>query len=167
MRDYFKPLRRKMGVVTLVLALAAMGGWFRSQSRFEYVFINVGKVSIGVTSMHEGLDFARTIALDQNIRTNFIDYKSVELHVLPDDPFNRTPWSADFKFDWRWDWAGFHVGEGQYPERRDQDCMIPYWSIVIPLTLLAAWLLLSKPRRSKATALAGDTFGSVSTNASL
>ena len=23
---------------------------------------------------------------------------------------------------------------------------IPYWSIVVPLTLLAAWLLLSKPR---------------------
>jgi hypothetical protein len=26
---------------------------------------------------------------------------------------------------------------------------IPYWSIVIPLTLLSAWLLLSNPKRSK------------------
>jgi len=26
---------------------------------------------------------------------------------------------------------------------------IPYWSIVIPMTLLSAWLLLSKPRVAK------------------
>ena len=25
---------------------------------------------------------------------------------------------------------------------------VPYWSVVLPLTLLAAWLLLSKPRKS-------------------
>ena len=25
--------------------------------------------------------------------------------------------------------------------------IIPYWSLVIPLTLLSAWLILGKPRR--------------------
>ena len=28
--------------------------------------------------------------------------------------------------------------------------MVPFWSIVVPLTLLSAWLLLSKPRPSVA-----------------
>ena len=27
---------------------------------------------------------------------------------------------------------------------------VPYWSLVLPLTLLSAWLILAKPRKAKA-----------------
>ncbi len=37
------------------------------------------------------------------------------------------------------------------PDAIDPDVLglIPYWSLVLPLTLLSAWLLLSKPRQTK------------------
>ena len=39
----------------------------------------------------------------------------------------------------------------QYAERREKKYVknweVPYWSIVIPLTLLSAWLLLIDPRK--------------------
>ena len=46
-------------------------------------------------------------------------------------------WFLDFGV---WMWKG-QLGV------RAQFIRIPYWSIVIPLTLLSAWLLLSKPRQ--------------------
>ena len=145
MSDYFRGWRRKVGVMTLVMACLFMVGWFRSQTRFEYIDFSFGNVTYGVTSMHSGLAFSRTMELDPTSVLDFIDFKSVELFIKPQDPFNGTPWSPGFQFDWRWDWAGFHIGEGQYATRRDQDIMVPYWSIVLPLTALSAFLLLSKP----------------------
>ena len=47
---------------------------------------------------------------------------------------------------WRFRYFGFGIGD-----EVDQTGVLraPYWSIVIPLTLLSAWLLLSKPRIAK------------------
>jgi hypothetical protein len=53
---------------------------------------------------------------------------------------------------WRFDWAGFHVGIAAVQNGKGTSgcytCMFPYWSIVIPLTVLSAFLLFSKPRNS-------------------
>jgi len=143
MRDFFKLRRRKYGLVTLVMACVLMVGWIRSHFRFEFIDIPVGNSAIGVTSMHGGLDFSRVTSLENKPVSNSIEVKSVELFINPKEPSNRTPWGPDFVFDWRWDWAGFHIGAGQYSSRRDQDCMIPYWALVMPLSLLSAWFLLS------------------------
>ena len=148
MKEFFHGARTKMGLLTLVTACFFLVGWFRSQTRFEYIDVSIGNVSYGVTSMHSGLDFSRTTELDPTTVLDFIDFKSVELFIKPQDPLNGTPWSSGFQFDWRWDWAGFHIGEGHYASRRDQDIMVPYWSLVIPLTLISAWLLLSRPRKT-------------------
>ena len=58
-----------------------------------------------------------------------------------------------------WEWCGLGFFKGQ-AEADDEDesweklemfCLsVPYWSIVTPLTLLSAYLLLSKPRQSTA-----------------
>lgn len=32
-----------------------------------------------------------------------------------------------------------------------REWIIPYWSLVLPLTLLSAWLILVKPRKAKGT----------------
>ena len=61
------------------------------------------------------------------------------------------PWES-FKVDWKWDCAGFHFGSGTITRgTRKLKCeqyIVPYWSIVVPLTLLSAYLLLTKPRLS-------------------
>lgn len=53
--------------------------------------------------------------------------------------------------EWRVDWLGFHFGAAKNTAgtiRLIEFWIIPFWSIVIPMTLLSAWLLLSKPRKS-------------------
>jgi hypothetical protein len=48
-----------------------------------------------------------------------------------------------------WLWLGFCLYEVSLGENsRDSHLFIPYWSTVIPLTLLSAFMLLSKPRKS-------------------
>jgi hypothetical protein len=130
--------------------LVFAGMWIRSQGIFEYFIVPGDPVSYSITSMHGGLDFARMTALDGSPAYNEL-YKSVELHIDPQDPFNGTPWGEGFEFDWRWDWAGFHIGAGQYTSRRDQDCMVPYWAIVLPLTLLSGYLILVPSRKRTAS----------------
>ena len=52
-----------------------------------------------------------------------------------------------------WEWGSETIDPnrwidaGNYWDLTSDHCAIPYWSIVIPLTLLSAYLLLSKPRR--------------------
>jgi len=50
---------------------------------------------------------------------------------------------------WRWRFLGFGRFHQTYsPTRSLQGWFVPYWSIVIPLTLLSAWLLDGKPTGS-------------------
>jgi len=60
------------------------------------------------------------------------------------------PWE-EFDMIWRRDFLGFQFGAGTHKQQSLLNmhlCMIPYWLIVIPLTLLSAFFLLSKPRKS-------------------
>jgi hypothetical protein len=52
--------------------------------------------------------------------------------------------------DWRFQSSGFDIGEfhdRDDPKFRVKWRVIPYWSIVVPTTLLSVWLLLSKPKQ--------------------
>lgn len=57
-------------------------------------------------------------------------------------------------WEWRWNCCGFDFGRASDPSNRTLGgvqvslWVIPYWSIVIPLTLFSVYLLLSKPRQS-------------------
>ena len=61
----------------------------------------------------------------------------------------------------QWTWLGFRVGAGRTfgfvggVEDRFEFWIVPYWSLVLPLTLLSAWLILGKIRKAKP----GSDFG--------
>ena len=62
------------------------------------------------------------------------------------------PFESNYEVEWQWDWAGFTFGAEQFrpgvmPLHRLEIYAIPYWSIVIPLALLSAYLILWKPRK--------------------
>lgn len=97
MGRYFQPLRRKMGVVMLVMAGAFMAAWVRS--------------------------------------------------VVDCDVYTSGDWtliSGDGEFSLEKKEAFSHVYNVSNPVRHWGP--IPYWSIILPLTTLSAWPLLSKPR---------------------
>ena len=151
MEDFFKPRRRKLGCVSLVATLMVMGGWLRSQYWIDSIIFNLNGQVITIQSLANGIDFGR-MSYRVGLSSPGWEWSSQELLPLLENWVDAKgnqkeidPW-MDHKIVWRRDWFGFHVGVGYRGNRRDEDCMIPYWSIVVPLTLLSAYLLLTKPR---------------------
>jgi len=146
MPTYFKPLRRKMGMVTLMMACVMAAGWVRSFSILEHAYSPLGQQSMVYFSSGDGFiccgrAHARTL-----------DYfpRKLGWYIVPDVRLEA------FLLDWRWiaRYAGFGIAVVETSAQVDQNLFVifPYWSMVIPLTLLSAWLLLSKPRVAKPTA---------------
>ena len=53
---------------------------------------------------------------------------------------------------WRWTWCGFDLRDATDELKyRDRHWVIPYWCIVLPLTMLSTYLLLTKPPKSTPT----------------
>lgn len=162
MWSHFKPLRTKFGVVTLVLSCLFLAGWVRgrwfvdriqfwSDDRTQYCYfscpIGLGSQRIEIT---EGPKSRRV-----GIRSLSMDYFLVE-HIESFFVFK-------LKDEFQWEWAGFRSGEYKSytvppaPAHVEeiQIWIVPYWSIVMPLTLLSAWLVLSRPRTCRPNSAAG------------
>ena len=138
--SYFKPLRRKFGVLTLGLACVFMSAWVRS------------------LTIHEGIIFQASQSSDQRlisfqgaIHWCWLDGSS-DRQSFPSVKWLSSPHRTNLMVinparSWRWRFAGFGIHDRTYDENEMFTVLlIPYWSIVIPLTLLSAWLILSKPR---------------------
>lgn len=160
MGDYFTPWRRKLGVVTLVMTCILMVGWVRSIEKRESLHLTLWQVQNIVISVDGKLVIARC-----PVNMNF---GAVEWISLPTTsvfgPRNGSLRPVDAstlfnvfrgnfnKFEWRRQFFGFDCGvivRVSDSALRIRYIFAPYWSLVIPLTLLSAWLLLSKPRPSK------------------
>ena len=141
--SYFKPWRRKIGVGTLVMACVAMAGWVRSELAIDSLTFPVGGNSVVRLSSQPG----RFIWFSWKNRQNVLSSEPMGWHSytrnLEDDPI---PSYAEYPFSSR-------VSKGLSKNTPTKKYWILwYWSIVIPLTLLSAYLLISKPRLAKQAA---------------
>lgn len=147
MIGYFKPLRRKIGVATLVVACVLAVGWARSifvrdmcfqmHNWRQVYFISNDGVVIG------SIAFVRPDPKDDksHLGLKWTTDKAVPFMGLRDE--------EGCDFNWQSGRLRFiHVGENSYC-RSAIRWSIPFWHITVPLTLLSAWLLLSKPRTVK------------------
>lgn len=143
MNGFFKPWRRKFGVVTLVAACVTAGGWVRSLIIHDTFQFPIRKHT---TSFVETMNQRLTCSIEfHNSTSGASPYWGIE--ATPEiDPLDDEP------FGWRLRSCGFGVG-GNLDDSPEYYWLIawqiPYWSIVVPLTLLSAWLLLSKPKQRK------------------
>lgn len=145
MLPFFHCWRRKAGCVTLVMSCVCMAAWVRSLSTKDEVSL---RQNIGVThhliSNHSRFAW-KTVTIDDPVSTNFlITFYFSELAKDDGFCFYRGP---DPQWIWRREWCGFEFGEFRPngPPWTEEIWVIPYWSVVVPLTLISAWLLLSKP----------------------
>ncbi len=145
MGDFFKPRRRKVGVVTLLMACVSMAAWVRSLSTYDSAMI-----SNGDRSYHQLMSSPNWIgwtlipctkgAIPAVIRRQYGCHSGDAYNLNSQGPY--TPFCMIYS----------HLeskGKGfNYVDSNEVNphLIIPYSSIVAPLTLLAAWLLLSKPR---------------------
>jgi hypothetical protein len=160
MGELFKGWRRKIGVVTLVMACSFMGLWVRSQSVSDWFMFTVqpGRL-VFLISYPNGLMWVRS-EFKREVRAGAI-WSPVP--ITKNDFDERIVFSPrdELVIEWRWKWMGFCFSINKDSEERIRSqngltlnreafWFVPHWSIVIPLTLLAAWLLLSKPRSKPA-----------------
>jgi len=123
MGEFFKGWRRKVGVVALVMACVAMGGWVRSFYVAESIFVTKNRSGFRVLSIEGTLHCQR-----------FDDPNSYYPNVYQSYPLTQGQFVP---VEWAWTSKQYHIRQ------------IPHWSIVLPLTLLSAYLLLVKPRVAK------------------
>lgn len=139
---HFRPLRRKLGVVTLVVACMLTAGWVRSVGISELVGVNFSsQSSVFVESSEQTIGFGMERANSKpmwDIWPSWQNAPSSGVKAL--DDIQHVKWNVQ--------WHNFGIGGNHeyYPDNLLLEVHAPYWSIVIPLTLLSAWLLLNKPR---------------------
>ncbi|MDB5345772.1 MAG: hypothetical protein JWP89_4149 [Schlesneria sp.] len=141
MRNFFHGWRRKLGCVTLVMALALMVGWMRSRVVQDGLALNCSEDGFySVASLDETLNLVRANYAYKAPGQPFIQWFSVP---RPANSQNITE-MPDMK--WRWRATGFGVGDLALTEVDFTILTVPYWFPTGILTIFSAWLLLFKPR---------------------
>ena len=143
MREFFRGSRRKIGVVTLLVACVFTAGWVRSLSVQDHLLLqNEWWVEV-LLSVNGELGWLSLFGVP-----GISSWGSAKSYSL-DEKLQVGPYSWMGGIRWRWRSFGFGFRElrfGQDVTLRLRT--IPYWSIVIPLTAISLWLLLFKPRKS-------------------
>ena len=143
MWTYFLGWRRKAGCVTLVMACVVMGIWMRSYLTCDQISFRTSEVTTDTVSSLEGfLTWSRLRHQRSKRQYHLNRWQSIPSQVV------KELFPPTVAVEWRWYGFGFtkHLnGDDSISE----GCLIPYWSVTIPLTMLSAYLLLSKPRPVK------------------
>ena len=130
MGEFFKGWRRKAGLVTLAMACVLTVMWMRSRRVFDVVEFTNGSQQHQIASASAKLYWGAWEESD------------ISAH-------GRNQWySIDLAFFKHPE----EIAYLQLDAYANFDWTIPYWSLVLPLTLLSAWLILGKPRKVKPTA---------------
>ena len=148
MGEFFRGWRRKIGVVTLVMACVFMGGWVRSTIIGDFICIPFGNyISEEIGSVDETISWSHySTAFPISWRTG--DTKRPwdgggRINDLSGICLTDSP-----KLGVGWGTAEVLSGQTMKPVKVTF-ILVPYWFITIPLTLLSLWLLLVKPGPSK------------------
>lgn len=157
MSNLFKGWRAKVGVTMLVLGLVFMAGWIRSQRIADIVLYPAEQNTIGcLVSSKDSLVWQRTQITLRTAELGINVAKGPTQWTWKTLPVSEYIAILDSGLNWRWRWCGFGVANSP-SEMTEQTgisatlLFIPYWSFAIPLTLISACLILSKPRSAKQT----------------
>ena len=161
MGTFFHSWRRKIGVLTLVLACVLMVGWVASLRAVLHTAFSIGKctliqlisreATVTIRKVHSKLP-VQEIQVDRVLLMGFQTPQGRSTGNLAVNVDSKARADEGSPYHWTIKNYGFEIG-GVVDAKFPLDVFIvtvPYWSIVLPLTLLSAWLLLSK-RRQKVT----------------
>jgi hypothetical protein len=158
MGTFFHGWRRKAGCLSLVIALLSTVGWGRSFLVEDEIIWRSQTVAYFLGSRSGFADF-ETNTYPETVKNSWEVFPTgwrtqrgdwIEPPDTSIEPFDKFE-SDDVQ--WRFRWGGFDFGSEKGDTRpfTISHCQIPYWSIVLPVTLLSGWLLLSKPQTTDKT----------------
>ena len=143
MGDFFKGWQRKAGILTLMMACVLTSAWFvTNQFSCHIATAYVDPVQF-LTAKNGYLRWASYpgVTISEPVSLRVGRPNDVELDIIESDGLQK-----DLVWQWHWAWGGFEFGDGL--SRSVRIWAVPFWFITIPLTLLSAVLLISKPRPS-------------------
>lgn len=149
MREFFRGWRRKVGCVTLVMALALTGAWIRSSLVQDEIYLLRPERVYAIQSSVGGIQW-------ENHSPSFVFPGGGSFHWISRTmvyPSERHWRSHVLEENVCWDCAGFvyYKAIDSTPLSRTVEIWRgPYWSLVVPLTMLSSYLLLCPPRKRKA-----------------
>ena len=145
MREFFRGRRRKIGVVTLVLACMLAAGLMRTSAVHDMLHTKIANTHYRLLSNDAILRLTRYTTDDP--ADPLIWQSRPAATGRPTDVVDEAP----IRWNWHLCWYGFEFGYGDFRQGSVPVAVasIPYW-LAIPLSLLSAWLLLSKPRKPPA-----------------
>jgi hypothetical protein len=130
------------------MACVFMGGWVRGHAIEDIIQFGNGDDTVQhiLKLSHHGIRWNRIEAFG-GTRLGWTPGWGIE-------PIKSTVHTGDPKVigeaKWRWVWCGFDFCDSANDsDVQSRSRIIPYWSLVLPLTLLSAWLILIKPRKAK------------------
>jgi hypothetical protein len=144
-------------VVTLVLACLFMSAWVRSSLNNDSAELQMETSYITFASSQNGLFWVMSELPGSIYQPVNLGSKN-QTFALPGrrSPFSIDPFGHLMNWSWdteqRFDWCGFHYGrycdDRPFSGVRLTFRIIPHWAAVLPITLISAYLLLTKPRNA-------------------
>jgi len=134
MAEFFRGWERKVGVLTLVMACLFACVWIRS----SYVTDIFECGGLGLVSA----DGCMTVWVPSYFAWD-LSWPNWSIEPYYD--------IEQGKLDWKWNWLGFRYADIKMFGMTVQYCTFPYWSVVIPPTLISALLLFGQPLTSRTT----------------
>jgi hypothetical protein len=129
MNTIFRSWKRKAGCVTLGLAVALTGSWMRSQFAPDILCWSIGRRTEVIISSDGNLSWWR-LATEEPVKSF---------------------WNPGFV---KQSTDGSHyamIGKWFVELDAANSCPVPYWTFALPMALLSAYLLFSKPPAPKST----------------
>jgi hypothetical protein len=138
MAEYFKPWRRRIGLLTLGMSCMFTAGWVRSLCSREFIFIDF-EIPIG-GRIHVYTSASQMDILIQRSTGWHFDFGEVDpivgLNAFDDVWFFNVRQIEE------------EIVDGVLQVAPGYEVRLYFYAIVIPLTLISLWLLLSKPKGS-------------------
>ena len=162
MGDFFKPWRRKAGCVTLVVACVFMAAWVRSHKIEDLIAFSASKRRHTLDSSSSKVIWMAwgfgDLESNRELKESG-ELESVKESLVPKALFTKTIRVNDTTSTidgqdrnlalWEIHEADAQRTASMYHSESFNDTFVRwsiyYWQIVVPLTLLSAYLLLSKP----------------------
>ena len=145
MNGYFRPLRRKIGVLTLLMGCALVVVWLLGRDRIDLVMLNLRGhrwnfvAGCGSVQIVSGWLSSHSVEFTADNPPKTIS----QTLVISKQPLN----DMAFRMAWlKWTAPKVLIRTTLDNVQGIAITPVPYWSIVTPLTLFSGYLLLSKPR---------------------
>ena len=140
MGDFFHGWRRKTGIVTLLMACVFMAGWVATMNVLWLFEFPSGKHTFEQWAIFNG-DVTRWMMNTESGPTQLmpLSFTRYWMEVRRNAPAE----DSESGLIYHWQWYGFGVGHSVHADE-DTFWNIRFRSIIIPLTLLSAYLLLTK-----------------------